>query len=285
VEVDLDAYAVQRELIEKFISGQEELPRLPSVTQEITQALARSDTSVLALSKLVARDRALSEQLLRYASSVTVHTLMPPETILDVVRLLGMDQVGRITLVHAIKSLFCPQSPAHKRLFLAAWERLILKASTSAFLAKALGHVMADQALLGSLLTEVGSLVVLSSFKASEPLPSNEVFAKLCRDYTKPLGEKILEIWEMDKEYLELLRNIGDWTGRANMPFDVIDVVNLGLYHSLKARMAGRSLPSLAELSAYQKLTHPKNFITDTNELEIVVIGRNEIKSIAESLH
>lgn len=284
VEVDQEEITPYREVIAKIISGEEPVPALPAVTLEIRRALADLNTSALSLSKLVAQDEKLSDQLLRYASSVAVHSMMPPQTILDVVRILGMDQVGRITMVHTIKDIFTPQPAAHKRLFLSAWERVILKASTAAFLAKSLGHVIPDHALLGSLMTEIGTLAVLATFKPDQPLPSNEIFIKLCREFAKPLSELILAAWEIESEYTELVANTGNWKGRADKPFDLIDVVNLGLYHSLKARMVGRSLPALAELSAYRKLTHPKNFITDTNELEIVVIGRDVIKSIAESL-
>jgi HD-like signal output (HDOD) protein len=284
VEVDQEEYNLYREVIARLISGEDPLLELPAVTVEIRRALENMNTSAFSLSKLVAQDEALSDQLLRYASSVAVHSMMPPQNILDVVRILGMDQVGRITMVYTIKCLFTPQSAAHKRLFLAAWDRVILKASTAAFLAKSLGYVIPDHALLGSLMTEIGTLAVLSTFKPGQPLPTNELFIKLCREFAKPLGEMILDAWQIEPEYIELVRNTGNWKGRADQPFDLIDVVNLGLYHSLKARMVGRSLPALSELSAYRKLTHPKNFITDTNELEIVVIGRDIIKAIAESL-
>jgi hypothetical protein len=314
VEVAQEDYAIYREVIVKLMTGESPLPALPSITSDIRDGLASASISALSLSKLIAKDAALSQQLMRYATSVTIHSLMPPQTLLDVVRVLGMDQVGRIAMVHTIKNLFMPQSPIYKRFFLESWDRLILKASTSAFLAKALGKVIPDYALLGCLMTEIGSLAVLSALTSTkysakeseanenadvvvetivepsdvpipEDPPTKEIYVKLCREYAKPLGEKILTEWRVEEEYIALLRKIGDWRVDKDTEFGLIDVVNLGLYHSLKARMVGRSLPSLSELSAYNKLKEPKNFITDTNELEIVVTGRDDIKAIAESLH
>jgi hypothetical protein len=89
----------------------------------------------------------------------------------------------------------------------------------------------------------------------------------------------------MDDEYLRLVKQVGNWQAGENEPFGLIDVVNLGLYHSLKARMTANRLPAITHLAAYQKLSAKHNAITDTNELELVVTNRDEIRAIADSLY
>ena len=279
-------YVDYKSAVSALLSHPENFPRLPAITQNIRDALVRSDSCASSLSKLIERDTELSQLLLRYASSVMMHNHMPPQTVFDVVRILGMAQVERITMLHAVKDLFRGNTQAYTRIFAASWDRLINKASMSALIAKKVGRVAPDYALLGSLLSEVGTLAVLSVFKSGDlPVLNSETYVNLCREFAKNLGIALLQDWKMDEEYLRLVKQVGNWQAGENEPFGLIDVVNLGLYHSLKARMTANRLPAITHLAAYQKLSAKHNAITDTNELELVVTNRDEIRAIADSLY
>ncbi len=279
-------YTSYKSAVSELLNAQENLPQLPSITIDIRHALARSDSSIHSLSKLIAYDPELSGLLLRYASSVMMHTQMPPQTVFDVVRTLGMSQVERITMLHAVKKLFTGNTQAYTRIFAASWDRLINKASMSALIAKKVGRVAPDYALLGSLLSEVGTLAVLSAFKTGTlGVPDRETYISLCREFAKSLGIALLQHWEMDDEYVQLVRQVGNWQAAEHEPFGLIDAVNLGLYHSLKLRMTATRLPPISHLIAYQKLADKHKPITDTNELELVVMHRDDIRAIADSLY
>lgn len=279
-------YAEYKSALAQFISDQAELPLLPAVAQDIRHALARSDSCAHNLSKLIEFDPQLSQLLLRYASSVTMSNHVAPQSIFDAVRILGMSQVERITMLHSVKSLFSGNTQAYTRLFAASWHRLITKASMSALIAKHIGFPAPDNALLGSLLSEVGTLAVLSVFKSGAlPVPSAEIYISLSREFAKTLGIALLEKWELDSDYIRLVRQVGNWQAAEHEPMGLIDVVNLGLYHSLKARMTANRLPPISHLVAYQKLSDKHNAITDTNELELIVMHRDEIRAIADSLY
>lgn len=286
MDVASPEYKNYKSVVSELLETQENLPRLPSIIMDIRHALVRSDSSVSSLSKLIARDTGLSNLLLRYASSVMMHSQMPPQTVFDVVRLLGSAQVERITMLHAVKALFSGHTQAYTRIFVACWDRLINKASMSALIAKKVGGGAPDYALLGSLLSEVGSLAVLSAFKSSKlGVPANDVYVSLCREFAKSLGIALLQDWDMDEEYIQLVRQVGNWQAAEHEPFGLIDIINLGLYHSLKARMTANRLPPITHLIAYQKLPDRHNAITDTNELELVVMHRDDIRAIADSLY
>lgn len=279
-------YAEYKSAVSAVMNHPENFPRLPTITQNIRQALIRTDSCANSLSKLIERDLELSQLLLRYASSVMMHNHMPAQSVFDVVRILGMAQVERITMLHAVKSLFSGHTQAYTRIFAASWDRLINKASMSALIAKKVGRVAPDYALLGSLLSEIGTLAVLSVFKSGDlPVPNSETYVGLCREFAKSFGIALLKDWDMDEQYIQLVKQVGNWQAAEHDPFGLIDVVNLGLYHSLKARMTANRLPPITHLAAYQKLSAKHNAITDTNELELVVINRDEIRAIADSLY
>lgn len=286
VDVVNPDYASYSAVVSNMLSNKDNLPNLPEITLEIRAALARPDVSIASLSKLISHDPQLSQVLLRYATSVMMHNHMPPQSLFDVVRILGMSQVERITLLHAVKSLFSGHTQAYTRMFVVAWDRLVQKAAISSLIAKKVGRVAPDNALLGSIMSEVGTLAVLASFKNSElHVPNRETYVNLCREYAKNLGILLLQKWEMDDEYVQLIRQVGNWHAAEDEPFGLLDVVNLGLYHSLKARMTANRLPHISALTAYDKLPEKHNAITDTSEMEIVVLGREDIRAIADSLY
>lgn len=279
-------YAEYKSALSQLLEHKEQLPLLPSIAQDIRHDLARPDSCANSLGKLIERDPQLSQLLLRYASSVLLSNHAAPQSVFEAVRILGMTQVERITMLHSVKSLFSGNTQAYTRLFAASWDRLITKASMSSLIAKKTGRVAPDAALLGSLLSEVGSLAVLSTFKTGAlPVPSPGMYVDLCREFAKNLGVALLQVWELDGDYQVLVRQVGNWQAAEHEPLGLIDVVNLGLYHSLKARMTAIRLPPISHLAAYQKLPEKHNAITDTNELELVVMNRDEIRAIADSLY
>jgi HD-like signal output (HDOD) protein len=277
-------YAIYRQVVSQLMSGEEQLPSLPAITLEIRRALSDPEVSLAQLNRQISRDPALSAILMKYASSALRRTQLPPKSLLDVLRILGIAQIDRITMVHSVKSLFTLHSPAHKKLFLEAWERLVRKASSSACLARLVGHVAPEQALLASLLSEVGTLAVLSAFKNAAEIPSAELYYKLCREYSKSLGVIVLKKWAVDDAYIKVIRHAGDWQYNEHPGLGLVDLINLSLFHATKQVGHTSDLPPLTELAAYGKLPAPLAFINDTGELAVLVSHRAEIEAIAATL-
>lgn len=277
-------YAIYRQVVTQLMSGEEQLPSLPAITLEIRRALTDPKVSLAQLNRLISRDPALSAILMKYASSALLRTQLPPKSLLDVLRVLGIAQVDRITMVHSVKSLFTLHSPAHKKLFLEAWERLVLKASSSAFLARVVGHVAPDQALLASLLSEVGTLAVLSAFKNAAEIPSPQLYYKLCREYSKSLGVIVLKKWAVDDAYIKVIRHAGDWHYHERAEIELVDLINLSLFHAIKLVGRTSDLPPLTELAAFGKLPAPLDFISDSGELVVLASHKAEIEAIAATL-
>lgn len=284
MQSEASEYSIYRRVVSQLMQGEEQLPSLPAITLDIRRALGDPNISLSALVRLIGRDPALSALLMKHASSALYRHTRAPKTLHEVLGLLGMTEVGRITMMHSIKSLFTLHSPEHKRLFVEAWERLIIKASISAILARQLGHVTAEHALLASLLSEVGTLAVLSAFRSESAIPSSELYYKLCREYSKSLGIIVLKKWSVDNEYIEVIRDSGDWQRSPGHSLQLLDLVNLALYHATKQHTPGADLPPIQELAAYKKLLPPQDLIAENGELDLVVNHRADILAIAQAL-
>ncbi|KFX70553.1 hydrolase [Pseudomonas taeanensis MS-3] len=277
-------YSVYRQVVSQLMSDQEQLPSLPMLTLDIRRALAMPEVSMARLSSLISRDPALSALLMKYASSALLRTRVPPKTLHDVLRVLGIQQVDRVVMVHSIKSLFTLHSAAHKQLFMEAWHRVTLKASICAFLARAVGHIPSDHAVLASLLSEVGSLAVLSAFKDASLIPTPARYYSLCRAYSKSLGVILLKKWAVDDEYVHIIREVGNWTLGGSRQIELLDLVNLSLYHSIGRNNAAAELPALTSLAAYGKLGAPQNEVSTGGDLSLISEHWPEIEAIATAL-
>ena len=86
-------YAIYRQVVTQLMSGEEQLPSLPTITLDIRRALSDPEVTLVQLSRLISRDPALSAILMKYASSALLRTQQPPKSLLDVLRVLGMAQV------------------------------------------------------------------------------------------------------------------------------------------------------------------------------------------------
>lgn len=277
-------YAIYRQVVTQLMSGEEQLPSLPSITLEIRRALSNPEVTLTQLSRLIGRDPALSAILMKHASSALLRTQQAPKSLLDVLRVLGMAQIGRLTMLHSVKSLFVLHSPAHKKLFVEAWERLVRKASISAFMARTLGRISADQALLASVLSEVGTLAVLSAFKQAAEMPSAAQYAKLCSEYSRSLGVIVLQKWAVDEAYIKVIRHAGNWGYRDCPEVELLDVVNLSLFHTLKVAGHLSGLPALSELAAFAKLPAALSIISGDGELALLATHAAEIEALAATL-
>lgn len=280
----MSSYSIYRDLVTQLMQGEESLPSLPNLTLQIRSALHSSTTTTAQLERLIGRDPALSALLVKHSSSPLYRQSRQAQGLRDVIQVLGMKQVGNITMAHSLKSLFTLYSPAYKRLFLEVWERLVIKASTCSVMARQIGKVAPEHALLASLLSEVGSLVLLSAFRDDTQPPSADEYYLLCREFSKSLGVILLKKWAVEDEYIQIIRQAGDWFSVHEPRLQPVDLVNLALYHAIIERDPNAGLPPLPTLAAYQKLPAPFNQLDDLGFLQLITENEDAIQTVASAL-
>ncbi|BAN46115.1 HDOD domain-containing protein [Metapseudomonas resinovorans] len=277
-------YSIYRRVVTQLMNGEEQLPSLPMITLDIRRALADPNVSVIRLKQLISKDPALSALLMKHASSILLRSSQPPKTLDDVIRMLGLQEVDRITLAHSLKSLFTLHSAAHKQLFVVLWGRLTRQAATSAVLARPLGYPSADQALLACLLCDVGELAVLSAFKDASQVPTPDVYARLCREYGQSLGLVVLKKWGLDQGYVDLVRSARNWDADSGARLGLVDLVNLGLYHAQREEPRGAQLPPIQQLAAYRKIVPPLDALDSAGGLALVSEQKDAIQRMVSLL-
>lgn len=278
-------YEIFRTVIRKVLDETETLPSLPAITLKIRLAVASQNTTAAQLARLISQDPSLSALLIKYSSSPIYRTTRQPTTLPGIISLLGMSAVSNIVMMHSVKSLFATKTPQLQKLFNKNWKRQISKASMAVFLASRLGYRPIDEVLITSLLTEVGTLAVLSALNTTSDVPSEEDYYQLCRDYSKHLASILLTKWNVDERLLAVVKYTGEWDEPSSGPMQIIDIINLALYHTVIQSALTPNLPALENLYAYHKIPAPLNSLTeDGRQLQIIEHNADFIDAMTRSL-
>lgn len=278
-----DHYAIYRSVISRVLNDSERLPSLPSITLKIRQAMAEESTTAESLAQIITKDPALSALLLKSASSPLYKRAVAPNTLAEVIGLLGFANTNNLVMLHSVRSVFVMSSPKAKTLFAATWKRLIVKIALCIFIAKKVKFHPVEHAQMVALLSELGSLAVLSALIEQPQIPNSETYIKLCRHYSKSLGSILLNKWNIDSYFIDVIKNSGNWQHNTNQEITLLDVVNLALYFTVRMTNSDPQLPALKEIGVYQKLPQNMRACTKENWLDWVVDNRSEIQEIVKS--
>ncbi|MFT6386767.1 MAG: HD-like signal output (HDOD) protein [Cellvibrionaceae bacterium] len=279
-----DTDHIYNTVIQKIIDNEEQLPSLPSVTLKIRNALSNPHTEIDEIAKLVRLDPSLSALLLKYAASPLYKRPVPPKTIESVLSMIGLPALNSLVMTHSIKSLFILKDPQLKKLFQLTWERMMYKAAVCVFLAKKLGLRPAEQAMTKSLLTEIGTLVLLSAFSAEVAVPDEKTYIQLCRKHSKRLTVITLSKWGMDKNLVKLSHYTGKWDFKYSEKMTLLDIINIAIYSTVQHQASKNDLPNIQTVHSYSKLPKALKELTEDNKLVLIEEKHAEIDGIIGSI-
>ncbi|NRB41713.1 MAG: HDOD domain-containing protein [Pseudomonadales bacterium] len=275
-----------RRVIRHVLHESENLPSLPSITFSIRKAVADPDTSALHLARLVSQDPGLSALLIKYSSSPLYRTQFPITTLQGAINLLGMNTVSNIVMVHSVKSIFPMKNRQFRLIFDHCWKRQIDKATIAVFLASRLNYHSVDEVLIASLMSEVGSLAILSALNDANEIPDEEDFIDICRHYSKDLAMILLTKWSIDPHILNIVRHSGEWMFSNDGDMDALDIVNLALYYNASYCRKASGLPSMKSLPAYAKIPVSLNALSEDGKQLLLLKNNSEtLAEISRSLY
>jgi len=233
---------------------------------------------------LIGADPALNALLIKSASSPMYRTVSAPKTLEAVISIIGFAGVNNIVMAHSINSLFVIKNPVIKKLYNISRQRQVVKGAVSGLLAHKLGYRPADEALMTSLLSEVGTLALLSAFKEISDVPDTQTYFKLCREYSKSLGVILLTKWNIDPKLVNIVRYCGEWERASDGDLELLDVINLSLFHAVKHMSPTADLPPLTQLAAYKKLNAGNNEMDESGQLRLITENQKAIAGMIQLL-
>ncbi|MEM8498934.1 MAG: HDOD domain-containing protein [Pseudomonadota bacterium] len=269
-----------QDILDRVLNDDLRLPSMPDIAIDVRVAISEDNTTCESLTAIIAKDPALTAYLVKAASSPIYRRPVPPKTLADVVGLLGFAATSSLVMIHSTRNMVELNSPIAKELFEHTWERLVVKTSVASFLAQQLKYRPVEQVQMAMLLSEVGSLSVLSAMMEASEEPDTEVYFQMCRQYSKRLGSAALTKWGIDSTIVDLVNDCGQWDLSWNEDLNLLDIANLALYATVQLTSEEPTLPDIDTLAAFAKLPEELRACSKKNWLDVIVDNDEEIQTI-----
>lgn len=219
------AQAIHDQVKEAIASDELDLPTLPEVALRIREVADDDDVSAGALVEVVADDPSLSAQIVKLANSPMFRATRPIEDLHMAISRIGVVYAANVATGLAMQQMFQATSEMIDRKMRDTWNHATQVAAIAGVLAKHYTDLSPDQATLGGLLHNIGTLPILSwAEEHSRLIPDSMTLDRVIETQHGALGTMILSSWEFPVEIASIPNNYLKWD-RNNSDTDYVDVV------------------------------------------------------------
>lgn len=202
------------ELVKHHIkSGDVMLPVFNTSAMKVQQELVKKEPDLKVVEKLITLDQSLSSQILKLANSSFYRGLSEIYTIKAAIVRLGIQEIGRITLLAAAKSQFRSSDKMLNILMTRLWQHSVGVGMGAKWLAQrcSLDNI-AEHAFFAGLLHDVGKLFVLLILEDLKRTNSEMQFTpssmlEAMENLHSKQGYELMQSWNMPEEYCLVTRD------------------------------------------------------------------------------
>ncbi|THF66557.1 HDOD domain-containing protein [Pseudothauera nasutitermitis] len=226
-EHEAQAFAAQIE--EELREGRLSFPTALDVSLRIKRLADNPETTLEEIAAVVRAEPVLSAKAVRMANSVLLSPYGPQiTTVGDAVRRIGLSALRCLAYAVAAEQLAQDQRSQKMRLLASGlWMHSIDVAAWSHAIARHLGAVKPDTAMLAGMMVDIGQFFLLARAADYPALEENmERFAEFVSTWDQPMGRAVLEAFELPDTILDAFQYENPYGG-GWPPQDLSDVVFL----------------------------------------------------------
>ena len=240
---DVDANAIQ-------------IPSLPEVVIRVNAAIENPDIGVIEVAKLIQLDPALAARLLKIANSPLYQQNLELRDLKQAIQRLGLRVTRNIVTSLVMHNVFNIQSDRLRFKIKELWQHSCRVAALSQVLARITPGLQPDRAMLAGLLHDIGILPVLVYADQFTDVESNlPRLDEIIRQTRVDLGEKVLQQWQLGDDLMVVPAAAEDWHRDHPGKADYGDLVQVAQLHSYFGVADMQSVPPLAKVPAFNKLS------------------------------
>jgi len=215
-------------LYSSFLKGNAKVPQMPETSLRLRKLLESEHASLEQVTRLLHSNPPLAAYLLQFASSPMLRNVRQGVNLQEIVSRIGMQRVNNLVLTFAVEHLFTSQDPALQKVFRARWNAALLCGAYCACLAQQYTRLQMEDAMLGGLLQDIGSLPLLDELErwpevSREP---NEL-QQLCDQLSADIGVIVLTAWRLPIVLIDCARYRASWDREHVGPTDLVDVLQV----------------------------------------------------------
>ena len=197
---ELDNLDAVRTRVEQHIArGLLAIPSLPAVAVRVVGSGTKNSANAHILADIIHADRALTEYVLRIASSAAKRPTMPITSLQHAIAWLGLDDVANIAFTLALQGKMLHVEGQHRKA-----RRLWRHSLASALWARQLAHILSRETgvcYLSGLLHNIGRAVVLGALhdiseSAGIHLAGNE-YDCLIEVFQREVSQRVIAAWHL----------------------------------------------------------------------------------------
>ncbi|ADE13903.1 Metal-dependent hydrolase HDOD [Nitrosococcus halophilus Nc 4] len=241
------------EILEDLNNNHLVLPTLPEVALKIREVVDDPNTSAADVAKIIVTDTALSARLIKIANSPLYRGRHPIDNVQMALARLGITLVRNLVTSLVMEQIFQATSESVDRRMRKLWEQSTQVAAIAYVLATQIDKFKADEALLGGLIHQIGSLPILMRAEDTPELLENETMLdEIITQLSSPLGKAILHSWHFPSELVAVTAEHNNLQRNPKPEPDLVDVVIVAKLQSnledMESHEDWHTIPALAKL-------------------------------------
>lgn len=225
-------------VLDKFFSGDKQLPTVPVLYTKFTEMIENSVTSNKAIADLIMKDQAMVVKILRLSNSAMYARRQEIKDLTNAITFLGLETLKDLVLqISLVRAFPFAEGDIPGFSINTFWEHSLGTAYFANLMAKKLNIPANDNYYLGSLLHDIGKLVIYQFYpqrfkeivlkqinkKLSDTAAEHAIFGINHAD----IGAYFAEKWEFKKEIVEAIKNHHKTSESMSLNVAIVRVANL----------------------------------------------------------
>ena len=195
-------------------SSNARLPVFNATALRIQQEIAKDESDLQLIEKLIVSDQALTAKVLSISNSSFYKGLQQVSTVRNAIVRVGINEVSNIVMLITHESNFRSKDPFVQGIMRKLWRHSVACAMGSNWLAKQCGlHSLAHEAFFAGLLHDVGMLFILTvidDLKHSNEIeiqPSDALLVEAMNTLHTYHGHSLMSHWNLPEKYSQIARD------------------------------------------------------------------------------
>jgi HD-like signal output (HDOD) protein len=283
IEQSDEENALTIQLFQDLVSGNLQLPSLPSVAQRIQQAFADDAVNAELICTIIQADPAITAKLIMISNSALYGGQASIESLQQAVVRLGLETTRKQVMTYAAKELVQGKTSAMKAHMQKLWKHSQHVDCLCRLMANHLKGFDLEQAQLAGLIHDLGEVAILQYAQDNEELIGNPaLLLKAVKKLRPQITGMLLNQWNFAPEFVTVGEECEDWfRNPADQP-DLCDLVLIAQYHAYIGSDDMKGLPPVPSLPAFAKLGMGDLDVRQI--IEFLKRSRNEIQAIEAHL-
>lgn len=249
----LEVQVLSRKVHEHFEQNRPDPASFPSLAARVIDLTEQPDLHLDDLARVVAEDPAIAFRILQVANSAFYRRSSDVEDLRTALQLLGLDEVARIAVGMAGRTLFDVEARAEYEALSRRWSALYGDAMTMAFSASWLGSELRvgqpGRAFLGGMFHDIGKTVAMRAIgtmavRGEIEMVSDAMLDRVLEDVHLDLGVALHASWKLPEFLTTLCLRHHDPKVPAVPEFDDIQIIRVVSHlHLLCSGRADETFP------------------------------------------